>query len=71
MGCCAFGYDIVNSVKVPHEEEQVVMCEMVKMRELGIGYRGILDWMSQTKERRMTFIRVRRTFVEALTHETF
>jgi len=57
----AFGYDVVDGVKVPREDEQAVIREMIKMRERGIGYRDIADWMSQTQERKMTFIGVKRT----------
>ena len=57
----AFGYDVVDGVKVPREDEQVVIREMVKMREAGAGYRDIADWMSKTQERKMTFMGVRRT----------
>ena len=33
----AFGYDVVDGVKVPREDEQVVIKEMIKMREKGSG----------------------------------
>ena len=64
----AYGYDVVDGVKVPREEEQVVIREMIKMRERGIDYRDIADWMSQTQERKMTFMGVRRTLVEDQKH---
>lgn len=57
----AFGYDVVDGVKVPREDEQAVIREMIKMRERGIGYRDIAEWMAETQERKMTFMGVRRT----------
>ena len=57
----AFGYDVVDGVKVPREDEQAVIREMAKMREEGWGYRDIAEWMSKTQERKMTFMGVRRT----------
>jgi hypothetical protein len=57
----AFGYDVVDGVKVPREDEQVVIREMVKMREAGAGYRDIAAWMAQTHERKMSFMGVKRT----------
>ncbi len=57
----AFGYDVVDGVKVPREDEQAVIREMVKMRADGIGYREIAEWMCSTQERKMTFMGVKRT----------
>ena len=62
----AFGYDVVGGVKVPRDDEQVVIKEMIKMREKGSGYRDIAEWMSTTQERKMTFMGVRRTLSLAL-----
>lgn len=57
----AFGYDVIDGVKVPREDEQAVIREMVKMRQAGAGYRDIADWMALTQERKMTFMGVKRT----------
>jgi putative DNA-invertase from lambdoid prophage Rac len=57
----AFGYDVVDGVKVQREDEQVVIREMVKMREAGAGYRDIAAWMAQTQEKKMSFMGVKRT----------
>ena len=57
----AFGYDVIDGVKVTREDEQAVIREMVKMREAGAGYRDIADWMASTQERKMTFMGVKRT----------
>jgi DNA invertase Pin-like site-specific DNA recombinase len=61
----AFGYDVVDGVKVPREDEQVVIKEMVRMREAGAGYRDIAAWMAQTQDRKMTFMGVKRTLLAA------
>ena len=60
-GRSAFGYDVIDGVKVPREDEQAVIREMVKMREAGRGYRDIADWMASTQDREMTFMGVKRT----------
>ena len=57
----AFGYDVIDGVKVPREDEQVVIREMVKLREAGATYRQLAQWMSTTQERKMTFMGVKRT----------
>jgi len=56
----AFGYEIVDSVKVPREDEQAVIREMQQMRSGGAGYREIAEWMASTQERKMTFMGVKR-----------
>ena len=59
----AFGYDVIGGEKVPREDEQMVIREMVKMREAGSTYRQIADWMTSTQERKMTFMGVKRTLL--------
>ena len=61
----AFGYDVVDGIKVPREDEQVVIKEMIKMREKGSGYRDIASWMAETQDRKMTFMGVKRTLASA------
>jgi len=61
----AFGYDVTDGVKVPREDEQVVIREMIKMREKGSGYRDIASWMAETQGRKMTFMGVKRTLASA------
>jgi putative DNA-invertase from lambdoid prophage Rac len=57
----AFGYDVVDGVKVPREDEQAVIRQMRTMRLAGAGYRDIAEWMRATQERKMTFMGVKRT----------
>ena len=59
----AFGYDVVDGNKIPREDEQKVIREMVEMRKAGATYRGISDWMALTQERKMTFMGVKRVLV--------
>jgi DNA invertase Pin-like site-specific DNA recombinase len=61
----AFGYDVIDGVKVPREDEQAVIREMRSMREAGAGYRQIAEWMMATQDRKMTFMGIRRTLVLA------
>ena len=57
----AFGYNVVDGMKMPREDEQAVIREMRKMREAGAGYRKIADWMALTQDRKMTFMGVKKT----------
>jgi len=57
----AFGYDVTDGVKVPREDEQIVIRQMAKMREAGATYRQLADWMASTQERKMTFMGVKKT----------
>lgn len=59
----AFGFDVVDGVKVPREDEQAVIRQMQTMREAGVGYRQIAEWMAVTQERKMTFMGVKRTLL--------
>ena len=61
----AFGFDVTDGVKVPREDEQVVIRQMVKMRESGATYRQLADWMASTQERKMTFMGVKKTLSTA------
>lgn len=61
----AFGYDVVEGVKVPREDEQAVIRQMCAMRDAGAGYRQIADWMITTQDRKMTFMGVKRVLSAA------
>lgn len=56
----AFGYDVVDGVKVPREDEQAVIRQMRTMRLAGAGYREIAEWMKNTHERGLSFMGVKR-----------
>lgn len=56
----AFGYDVVDGVKIPREDEQAVIRQMRAMRDAGAGYREIAEWMKNTHERRLSFMGVKR-----------
>lgn len=58
-----FGYDVIEGVKVPREDEQSVIREMQTMQQAGAGYLDIADWMRATQERKMTFMSVKRTLI--------
>ncbi len=55
----AFGYDIVDGVKVIREDEQAVIREMLAMRKAGATYKRISEWMAITQERKMTIMGVK------------
>lgn len=56
---------MIDGIKVPREDEQIVIKQMLMMREAGVGYRHIAVWMAETQERKMSFMRVKRTLVAA------
>jgi DNA invertase Pin-like site-specific DNA recombinase len=58
-GKAAFGYEVIDGVKIPKPEEQVVIRRMVKMRKAGATYRKIADWLDKTHNRKMTFMGVK------------
>lgn len=59
----AFGYDIVDGLKVPRDDEQTVIQQMAAMRYAGAGYREIAAWMASTQSRSLTFMGVRRVLL--------
>lgn len=59
----AFGYDVIDGVKVPREDEQAVIRQMRAMRDAGAGYREIAEWMKNTHERGLSFMGVKRVLV--------
>jgi putative DNA-invertase from lambdoid prophage Rac len=56
VGRRAFGYDVVDGVKVPREDDKVVICHMRTMRGAGAGYQQISEWMKNTHERGLSFM---------------
>jgi len=60
-----FRHDIVEGVKVTREDEQIIIKEMLRMREAGVGYRDIAAWMAETQVRKMSFMGVKRTLLAA------
>jgi putative DNA-invertase from lambdoid prophage Rac len=61
----AFGYDVIDGVKVPREDEQAVIRQMRAMREAGAGYREIAEWMKNTHERGLSFMGVKRVLTQS------
>ena len=45
----AFGYDIVNGMKVPNQIEQSIISEMRTLKESGASLRDIKSWLEATK----------------------
>lgn len=60
----AFGYDVVDLVKVPRRDEQKVIGEMKVLREQGKSYRGIERWLSEAKNINMSAMGVRHILNE-------
>lgn len=55
----AFGYEIIEGVKVPKVDEQATISKMREMRDAGFGYRAISDWLFQTEGKQMTFMGIK------------
>lgn len=51
-------------MKVPRQDEQAVIGQMRAMRDAGEGYRQIAEWMTDTQDRKMTFMGVKRTLFQ-------
>ena len=63
----AFGYDIVDGVKVAREDEQQVISAMRTMRAGGASYRAIEAWLNDTQQVQMSFMGVRHVLSAAKT----
>jgi putative DNA-invertase from lambdoid prophage Rac len=63
----AFGYDVIDGVKVPREDEQAVIREMIQLKSNGAGYRDIAKWMESTQDRKMSFMGVKRVLTSLAT----
>lgn len=62
----AFGYDIVDSIKVPRIDEQLIITEMRRLKNKGKSYRWIEGWLLDKKNIKLSFMGVR----EILTRTT-
>ena len=61
----AFGYDVVDCVKVPRADEQEVITAMRSMRDSGASYRTIEAWLRDTRHVQMSFMGVRHVLSNA------
>lgn len=55
----AFGYEVVNLVKVPKPDEQKIIAEMQALRKKGASFRGIEKWLSEKRGVRISAMGVR------------
>lgn len=62
----AYAYAVIDGVKVPREDEQVVIRQLRAMREAGAGYRQIAEWMKNTHDRTLTIMGVKRVLSQSL-----
>lgn len=61
----AFGYDVVDLVKVPKLDEQRIIAEMKVLRGKGESYRGIEKWLSEKKKLNISAMGIRHILNEA------
>jgi len=61
----AFGYDVIDCVKVPRADEQEVITAMRSMRDSGASYRTIEAWLKDTRHVQMSFMGVRHVLSTA------
>ena len=55
----AFGYSIVDGIKVPRDDEQRVIVEMIALRNKGKSYRAIEKWLAEEKAIKLSFVTVK------------
>lgn len=65
----AFGFDIVDGVKVIKPEEQKVIIKMKKLKNHGKSYRYIANWLKINMNIEMTFVGVRCILTRDITHK--
>jgi hypothetical protein len=58
-GLRAFGYDVIDGVQEPREDEQVGIREMVKMREAGSSLLAIHRWLTVEKGVKLAYSSMR------------
>lgn len=61
----AFGYDVVDLVKIPKPEEQKVIAEMKALRKKGESFRGIEKWLSEKKKLNISAMGIRHILNDA------
>lgn len=61
----AFGFDVVDGVKVARSDEQIVIAAMRTMREGGASFRAIETWLNDTQNVQMSFMGVRHVLQSA------
>lgn len=61
----AFGYDIVDSIKVPRPDEQLIIEKMKKLRKKGASYRAIENWLADSQKVKLSFMGVRQVILKA------
>jgi DNA invertase Pin-like site-specific DNA recombinase len=64
----AYGFDIIDGMKVPRDDEQAVIQQMREMRTAGAGYRQIAEWMAANHERALSFMGVKRVLTQSMHH---
>ncbi|MCF8156233.1 MAG: recombinase family protein [Rhodoferax sp.] len=61
----AFGYDVVDGVKVPRADEQQVIRRMLAKRSEGASYRTIETWLADSENVKLSFMGVRDVLSKA------
>ena len=61
----AFGYDVVDSVKVPKPEEQKIIGRMKSLRQDGMSYRALEKWLSENEKVNISAMGIRHILNEA------
>lgn len=63
----AFGYEVVDGVKVPRADEQQVIQRMLAQRAAGASYRSIETWLADNENVKLSFMGVRDVLSKAST----
>jgi DNA invertase Pin-like site-specific DNA recombinase len=65
----AFGFDVIDGIKVPRADEQRIIDEMKRLRGSGSSFRTIESWLSDHKNVKLSFMGVRQVLSKANTAE--
>lgn len=60
-----FGYNVVDSVKVPNGTEQMLLAEMNVKREAGVSLSAIHRWLTQEKGVKLAYSSMRKAVMES------
>jgi putative DNA-invertase from lambdoid prophage Rac len=65
----AFGFDVVDGIKVPRADEQRIIDEMKRLRGSGSSFRSIESWLADHENVKLSFMGVRQVLSKATTAE--
>lgn len=61
----AFGFDVIDGIKVPRADEQCIIDKMKSLRGSGSSYRSIENWLANSENIKLSFMGVRQVLSKA------